>query len=438
MTAYRILEFYLRRIDFMVEMTVACAFFVTRFPKRKHFIPKAILSLVMTFLLFILWDPKKLNAWYFDCIRFLLAFIYVDLSVFICYKVPPKKAIFATVNAYNLQFVSYKVYELCIMVFGYAKILKFFIPFYLLIHGTVYGITYFFYIRKIRRYMNTVKTDNSILVVFIGFVLYSIVYNNFSLKFSQVLSPIYYLIVQCVSFLSGILFFILLYYIAKNTSNDEDRKFLQYLIHRQKEQYEELKEKQEILNIKCHDLKHIIASDNAPAEKQYLSELKKDIDGYDSLVETGNTALNIVLSEKSVVCDKKNIRFTFIAEGTALDSVMESDIYSLFGNILDNAIRAVQTLDEHLRIISLTIRKDKGLCIIHCENPYQGIIEFENGIPKTTKDDKDYHGFGLKSIKMIVRKYSGESVISAEEDRKVFNIDITLPLPQENKASLKA
>ena len=67
---------------------------------------------------------------------------------------------------------------------------------------------------------------------------------------------------------------------------------------------------------------------------------------------------------------------------------------------------------------------------IHVENYYDDKEEiiFENGLPKTKKD-KNYHGFGMRSIKMICEKYGGSVLASAEDG--IFNLDMIIPTPRE-------
>ena len=73
------------------------------------------------------------------------------------------------------------------------------------------------------------------------------------------------------------------------------------------------------------------------------------------------------------------------------------------------------------------IVKSKGdLILIQSENFYSGELAFENGLPITTKIDKNYHGFGMQSIKMIVEKYKGTMTSSAKDG--IFHLNILFNL----------
>ena len=49
----------------------------------------------------------------------------------------------------------------------------------------------------------------------------------------------------------------------------------------------------------------------------------------------------------------------------------------------------------------------------------------ENGIVETTKEDKNFHGFGMLSIKKHVEKYAGRLEVMIEDD--MFQVDILIP-----------
>ena len=116
-----------------------------------------------------------------------------------------------------------------------------------------------------------------------------------------------------------------------------------------------------------------------------------------------------------------------MADGKRLDFMKGSDVYSLFGNALDNAIEAVVKLkDKSQRVIGLKVCAVGDMTSINVKNFYDGKIEFnKEGIPDSTKLDKSFHGFGLKSIAMIVEKYGGSLSIVAHDD--IFNLNILLP-----------
>ena len=100
------------------------------------------------------------------------------------------------------------------------------------------------------------------------------------------------------------------------------------------------------------------------------------------------------------------------------------------GNALDNAIEAtVNVKDEDRRIVGFKIHAVGGLVAINVQNSFDGSVEFgADGLPLTTKEDKNYHGFGLKSMKYIVEKYGGDMFVEAKDG--LFKLNILLPSEQ--------
>ncbi|HBE99400.1 MAG TPA: ATP-binding protein, partial [Firmicutes bacterium] len=112
------------------------------------------------------------------------------------------------------------------------------------------------------------------------------------------------------------------------------------------------------------------------------------------------------------------------ADASTLNFIEEPDLYSLFGNALDNAIEAVSKIKEpSKRLICLYIRRVMGKkTSVTLENYYDGQIKFnEKGLPITTKKNDGYHGFGMKSMYETVKKYGGDICCTLEKDRfKLF------------------
>lgn len=66
--------------------------------------------------------------------------------------------------------------------------------------------------------------------------------------------------------------------------------------------------------------------------------------------------------------------------------------------------------------------------LLRFENYYEGTLEFEGGLPVTTKKDKAYHGFGIKSIRYTAAKYGGSVTVKAKDNW--FEMKVLFPLPK--------
>ncbi len=201
--------------------------------------------------------------------------------------------------------------------------------------------------------------------------------------------------------------------------------------------YNELKANMDIINIKCHDLKHKInnLSRGQAFDEEEIKEIQSSIDMYNCNIRTGNEYLDVVLSNKSLLATEQKITIMPVADGAKLDFMSPADIYSLFGNALDNAMEYVATLDEQDRIIRLTVKGAGDFVSICVENPFTGELVLKDGVPVTHKDDKQNHGFGVKSMRHIAEKYSGDLQIEAEGGFFRVKILVERPEPQPSAAA---
>jgi len=180
------------------------------------------------------------------------------------------------------------------------------------------------------------------------------------------------------------------------------------------------------LQIKCHDLKHQIAAIRTRTEKEnfdkYLDRLEDSIIEYGTVVECGNETINIVLTEKNILCSTCGVKFSYIIDGTLFDFMSEMEIYSLFGNALDNALESCSKVSEpEKRVISLKAAVRGDMVVLHVENFFEEALTMIDGLPQTTKKGAG-HGFGLRSIQQIAERYNG--VASVQTAGNIFKLTV--------------
>ena len=289
-------------------------------------------------------------------------------------------------------------------------------------------MVYFYFGRKLKRGQNLDLDRRSLLPLVVGAVIAEIVL-CYSLRLAWMASNdqahMAYdavLLILCSVFILVILFSLL---VQRNL--EDELKIIDQLRRKDQDQYQLTSETIDQINQKCHDMRHQIRTigQSAQVTPEALDEMERTIDIYDSMVSTGCRALDIILTEKSLYCQRNNIVIRCIADGSALNHLRDVDIYSLFGNLLDNAIHAVQELDEERRVISLTVKLRGELLSVNSYNCYAGEMTMRDGVP-VTRGDPHYHGFGTKSIVAIVTKYGGTVSFQARDG--VFNLNMLFPL----------
>ena len=183
------------------------------------------------------------------------------------------------------------------------------------------------------------------------------------------------------------------------------------------------------LQTKCHDLKHQIAAIRSEAGKtkfnEYLDELEDSINEYSTVVECGNPTVDIVLTEKNILCYSNHVKFSYMIDGSLFNFLTEREIYSLFGNALDNALEAVTKIgDPAGRMITLKSNARGGLVVLQVENTFAGEMELaDDALPHTTKTGSG-HGFGLRSISRLADKHGGSMALRTENG--VFKLSVIM------------
>ena len=211
-----------------------------------------------------------------------------------------------------------------------------------------------------------------------------------------------------------------------------DRALLSQMLDERRHQYEMSARTIEIINRKSHDLRHQIAAlrhvSSAEAEGS-LREIENSVRIYDSVLQTDNDALNTLLTEKKLICDGRNISLTMMVDGDAVSFMDPIDLYTLLGNALDNAIECELQYAEPLRSISLAIAPRGRMLLIQLSNYYEGSLELRDGLPVTTKPDRDNHGFGMRSMRAVAEQYAG--TLECGTDGSAFVLQIVIPIPKE-------
>lgn len=221
----------------------------------------------------------------------------------------------------------------------------------------------------------------------------------------------------------------------KKSSMRKELETIQLLWHQQKGQYQLSKETIELINHKCHDLKHQVQAIRAVKDEKeretYLEKIEKSVQIYSAIVRTGNEILDTILTEKSLICENSGIHINCVADGSLLAFMNPVDLYTLFGNALDNAIEAVRKLEsKEKRVIDIMLYERQSFLMLQIVNPMCGEVKFEDGLPLTTKAKNGYHRYGMKSMLHTIQKYEGH--LTTEVKNGCFYFNVMLPLERDS------
>ena len=192
----------------------------------------------------------------------------------------------------------------------------------------------------------------------------------------------------------------------------------------------------EMLRIYNHDFRKTLLSVNDLIDTGDIEQAKNIINQYYERVEevttnnklfSNNLIVNSLLNRLKSKCDEYNINFNSDCYIPNNSKLTELDLISIFNNLASNAFEACikQENNEKKYITFKSYIKDNVL-IIYQSNSFDGNIKFKNSKLVTTKNNKKLHGIGVDSIKFIVDKFNGMTLIKVE--KKEFKFLIKIPI----------
>lgn len=441
-TLYPINSIFFYRLVFMGWLIFGEALFLYKYKKKKHFLIRLPIVILLC-LLFAFIFPIPLADPIYQMIMFFMFFGFTYGATFFLFEADWRILFFSTICGYTCEHIAYETYFSLINFFnfnpygaggmydydtislfsGWQEEIIYFFSYII-----IYYFAFMFFARRISKEFTYDPKDRSgIKVLIIGafFLMIDIVINSYISYYEGVHRDNIYLgVIGLINVFACLLGLFYIYEMFYSNSIKNSLRLQEALKNEEINQYKVSKETIDMINIKCHDFRHQIRKlgKEQNIDEEAISQVNSLIRIYDSSYRTENEALNVILTEKSLQCLKKEIQLSTVVDGDALSFISPEDIYALFGNIIDNAIEAVENLELEQRVISLKIRKVGNMISISSKNAYVGIIEKQLDMPISKKKDSLNHGFGLKSIRMICEKYNG--TFSYKDENNLFIVNI--------------
>lgn len=449
-----ILSLYVRVIlEFILEMTVFCALTSCRLQRARYFALRVVCGMAgmaaAGFGISFFYAAFGATVWGRIAVYIVLFLLFTGYMR-LCFDEPYKIVLFCCSYAYAAQNLVYKLFlffwsigEEFRLYDGWGNHFELFYRlFYYLFFAAAAAAAYFLFIRPLTRRLSERQLNFrtfiiSVIVLGITVILCSIDdiffarlsdyrenrYENFD----------YFVLSQTGHAFSVVCCALVMMLISRTVERrelQEELSYLQYEMRQREQQYEISKDTIDLINVKCHDIKYKLGSllaGQGQGSENAVSDLYESISIYDTKVSTGNDLLDVLLTEKSLYCEQNGIQLSCMVDGEKLAFLENSDLYCLFGNVIDNALEAVAAVPQReRRIINLVVKARGCMLLIQQDNYFDGTLTFQNGLPLTTKADTSCHGFGLRSIQMIVHKYDGE--LTAHVDGDVFHLNILFSL----------
>lgn len=219
------------------------------------------------------------------------------------------------------------------------------------------------------------------------------------------------------------------------TAHNERMKMQMRSHHEINQLYERMRLLKHDLNNQLGTLGTLIKMQEYQKAEDYIAEM---IGTFAALTatycQTGNLALDALISTKAEVADASGIKMKVEARVPPRLNIPDNQLTSLMGNLINNAIDACRKLPAEKKpvIYVEVIYRQKNLCIT-VKNPTDGKERRSLSQWLTTKQDTFEHGFGLRSIDLIVDQYGG-FCSRAHKDHE-FTTEIMLPVRVDEKSA---
>ncbi len=429
-------EFY-KSFQFVLELLIGTGIYMHRLNKKHLFGLRLGVSVGVLFLFAWLFPViENNNSFYTSFIFVSIAIVMILLGKLLVFDESWLVVSFCGIAGYTTQHLCYTVYSLFIKITGLGGSIgmgfygdeftslftnPFHLAIYIFSYMSMIYICFWLFANKMKANEN-MELRISFVFVFSVFIFVIDILLNAMIVFEQSEQTTVIAYNEIYNILCCMVSLYLQFEVALRRKYETTLEVERRIWSKVREQYSVAKESIDLINMKAHDLKYQIRtlSQNGSISDAVVRDIEETIKKYETLYKTGNDALDTIMTEKMIFCNSRRIQMSCLLEGKELSFMKDEDIYVLFGNIIDNAIDAVMKLEEDKRVISLQVKKIDNSLIIYETNHYSE-IKIKNGFLQTTKEDKMWHGFGLKSIKHICEEYGGTLVIQAENN--VFTLN---------------
>jgi hypothetical protein len=407
----------------IIQLLVGELLFLYPYKKRKHF--WILYPILFAFCIIVCYFCPKFGP-PAEKIKGIVKFVFsFSLSVavyFICFDLKFKVTLSLCSAGYALQHIVFQISTIFQSIPFGEGFSTFVTEYHRTIEMVIFAILYLIFFFTFGKHIAKLRVDknfNNVLNFLAFFVIVvCVVLSIFTKASNRPISVAIYSIICCVLALT------LQFTILNITQLHQENEKIKAKMDSDIDRYEAIKDVVDFVNCKCHDLKKELNSIKDVSKIEDLEEVKNTIEIYDSIPHTGNVIIDTIIIHSVLGQSNNGVTFTFSGNGEWLNFVSDVDLKSLFMNIISNAVEAVANVDQDKRNISIVIEKKGSMVLITVRNYYVGLPVDGDKLPKSSKKDCDEHGFGLKSMSMVAKKYHGAVNVSGTGE--IFTLNVYL------------
>ena len=252
---------------------------------------------------------------------------------------------------------------------------------------------------------------------------------SFSYESNRIHGPV--LIIVAVLLVSNIVLYYLIYQVQKLLKNRYELRLLQEKMAFEKTRYEEASGVWDNIRKVRHDMKNHFAvilgylkNNDCTSCEEYIEQIMPAIESMGNLIRSSNSVLDYLINSKLSGLKETQI----IISGTIGDfnDIEDTDLASIIGNVLDNAVEAQKKVTGTKRI-ELLFRMMNNNRVIICKNTISESVLKNNKELRSTKKNPGDHGLGHQIVEDTLKKYDG--TVEYFETDDMFGVQIMIPMP---------
>ena len=280
----------------------------------------------------------------------------------------------------------------------------------------------------------TADMSNKEWIQFLIFPIFTIcavmlMVNSVMKSYHSDIVPVYYIIAIGLIVLNLVVFH-LISEILEHSRKMKEAQILRQQSIGQVELYNSMRENYNIQRQRTHEYKNqIVCMDMLMKKKDYskledyIGNISDKLDAQLDMVDTNNDVVNAILNAKYYEAIKNDVLFVLKINDLSDIKVSDEDIVTILSNLLDNAIEAAKQCDVGKRTVKIKLLSEDDVLSIAVTNAYKTEpMLTEDGYIRTTKNNKEEHGWGIRNIVATLEKYDAEYIIDYKNGEFVFSI----------------
>lgn len=207
-------------------------------------------------------------------------------------------------------------------------------------------------------------------------------------------------------------------------------------LSRQVRHYQAYQRFTESFQIFRHDYEQFMAITKSLLSKQEYHKAEQMLDTMQDCMEkeisihktySNNVILDAILQDAANLSNEKGIDFNAYIHLSEKVTISDLNLVRIFSNLIENAIEACEKVTDSNGFIEINSKQTDVWQVIEVVNSNTSKLVMRNGVPQTTKPDKDYHGFGFMIVKTTIEELGGQAFIEQDSSKQTFKLTLCIP-----------